>query len=97
MEKLGPVLGYTPADLEPGGKLSVVLIHLPQWGIFQERMQAEGYQGTTEQWLRRATLLSMVKDPLGYLRSVGLFAYRGMWFLQPSGLAGQLYPRPFMP
>jgi hypothetical protein len=95
MEKLGPVLGYTPADLEPGGKLSVVLIHLPQWGIFQERMKADGYEGTTEQWLRRATLLSMVKDPLGYLTSVGLFAYRGTWFMQPSGLAGRLDPLTF--
>ena len=95
MEKLGPVLGYTPADLEPGGKLSVVLIHLPQWGIFQERMKVDGYEGTTEQWLRRATLLSMVKDPLGYLTSVGLFAYRGTWFMQPSGLAGRLDPLTF--
>jgi hypothetical protein len=95
MEKLGPVLGYTPADIEPGGKLSVVLIHLPQWWIFQERMLAEGYDGTTEQWLRRATLLSMAKDPLGYLTSVGLFAYRGMWFMQPSGLASQIDPMTF--
>jgi hypothetical protein len=75
--------------------LSVVLIHLPQWWIYQERMKADGYEGTTEQWLRRATLLSMVKDPLGYLTSVGLFAYRGMWFMQPSGLAGQIDPLTF--
>ena len=62
MEKLGPLLGYSPADLEPGGKLNVVLTHLPQWGIFDERMKAEGYEGTTEQWLRRTTLLSAVKS-----------------------------------
>ena len=95
MQQLGPVLGYSPADLEPGGRLSVVLTHLPQWGTFTERMKAEGYQGTSEQWLRRETLLSMVNDPLGYLLSVGLFAYRGMWFMQPSGFAGQLDPLTF--
>ena len=95
MERLGPLLGYSPADLEPGGKLNVVLTHLPQWGIFDERMKAEGYEGTTEQWLRRTTLLSAVNHPLDYLLSVGLFAYRGMWFMQPSGFAGQLDPLTF--
>ena len=37
----------------------------------------------------------MVEDPLGYLTSVGLCPYRGMWFMQPSGLAGQLDPLTF--
>ena len=42
-----------------------------------------------------ARLLSVVNDPLNYLLSVGLFAYRGMWFMQPSGLAAQLDPLTF--
>lgn len=95
MQRLGPMLGYTPADLEEGGRLNLVLDHLPQWWIFEARMKAEGYQGTVEQWLRRSILLSIMKDPLGYLESVGLFAYRGMWFMQPSGFAQQLDPLTF--
>ena len=53
-QQLGPQLGYTPADLEAGGRLSVVNVHLPQWQTFKTRMEAEGYDGTTEQWLRRS-------------------------------------------
>jgi hypothetical protein len=46
----------------------------PNRGIFDERMKAEGYEGTTEQWLQRSTLLVAVNHPLGHLLSVGLFA-----------------------
>jgi hypothetical protein len=97
MQKLGPLLGYTPADLEAGGSLNIIrtLNRRPLKGLFHARMEAEGYAGTTEQWLRRSMLFSMVKDPLGYLTSVGLFAYRGMWFMQPSGMAGRLDPLTF--
>ena len=42
MEKLGPLLGYTPADLEVGGKLNVVLTHLPQWGTFDAKCRPRG-------------------------------------------------------
>lgn len=96
MDRFGPVLGYTPADIEPGGKLGIFLTHPEaQWRAFESKKNAEGYEGTTEQWLRRKAILSAVNQPLEYLASVGLFAYRGMWFMQPSGLAGRLDPMVF--
>ena len=96
MDRFGPVLGYTPADIEPGGKLGIFLTHPEaQWRTFESKKNAEGYEGTTEQWLRRKAILSAVNQPLEYLASVGLFAYRGMWFMQPSGLAGRFDPMVF--
>ena len=66
-----------------------------QWLTFDSKRKAEGYEGTTEQWLRRKAILSAVNQPLEYLTSVGLSAYRGMWFMQPFGLAQRLDPMVF--
>lgn len=96
MDRLGPVLGYTPADVQLGGKLGIILSHPEgQWRSFENKKNAEGYDGTTEQWLRHKAVLSAINHPLVYLTSIGLFAYRGMWFMQPCGLAAQVDPLGF--
>lgn len=95
-DRLETVLGYTPADLESGGRLGLFRTHPErQWVTFESEKNAEGYQGTTEQWLKRKAILSVVNHPLDYLASVGLFAYRGIWFMRPSGLAQRLDPMVF--
>ena len=43
----------------------------------------------------RAALSSVVNHPLNYFQSIGVFAYRGMWFMQPSGFAARLDPVAF--
>jgi hypothetical protein len=92
-DRLGPSLGYTPADLEQGGRLGVFQTHPErQWLTFESERKVEGYEGTTEQWLRRKTILSAANQPLEYLASVGLFAYRGIWFMEPAGVAQRIDP-----
>jgi hypothetical protein len=95
-DRLETVLGYTPADLESGGRLGLFRTHPERQRVtFESEKNAEGYQGITEQWLKRKAILSVVNHPLDYLASVGLFAYRGIWFMRPSGLAQRLDPMVF--
>ncbi len=95
-QHLGPLLGYSPADLEAGGKLSDIgSVNRRRGEIFKTRMRAEGFDGKTEQWLRRSALSSVVNHPLHYLQSIGVFAYRGMWFMEPAGFAAKLDPMTF--
>jgi hypothetical protein len=40
-------------------------------------------------------LLSIVEHPLRYLQSLGIFAYRGIWFMRPSGPLKLVSPMTF--
>ena len=93
---LGPRLGYSEADLAEGGRLAgITFVKQRRADIYKTRMEAEGYRGDTKAWIRKSAVLSLVDHPLRYLLSIGIFAYRGMWFMQPSGQAAQLNPMTF--
>lgn len=95
-QRLGPMLGYSSADLEDGGRLDGIRFAKQRRGeIYKARMEAEGYKGNIKPWLRRTVLSSILHDPLRYLRSIGVFAYRGIWFMTPSGLLKKLEPMAF--
>ena len=95
-QRFGRLMGYSPADLEAGGRLSdISFLKLRRGDIYKAKMQAEGYVGTTHSWLMRSAAVSVVEHPLRYLQSVGIFAYRGMWFMRPSGLMLRIEPMTF--
>ena len=86
-QHLGTALGYSSADLEDGGRLDGIrFAKQRRQKIYQARMQAEGYKGNVKSWLRRAVFSSILHDPLRYAASIGVFAYRGVWFMRPSGI-----------
>ena len=95
--RLGSVLGYSRADLASGGRLDgITFVKERRWEIYKSRMEAEGYRrGDKKKWLRNSVVSSVVNDPLRYFSSVGVFAYRGMWFMRPSGIASRLDPMTF--
>jgi hypothetical protein len=49
-------------------------------------MAAEGHQGDPGKWVRHAALDAAIQNPLRYIASVGVFAYKGMWFLRQGGI-----------
>ena len=96
-QRLGPLLGYSPADLASGGRLDrIKSVKQRRAEIYKSRMEAEGFSSVdTKRWLRSSLLSSVVNHPLNYLLSIGVFAYRGMWFMQPAGEASHLAPMTF--
>jgi hypothetical protein len=84
---IGPLTGYTEADLKPGGRLEQLAVTKgKKFEIFELRMKAEGYTGERERWLRRSALDSAMQNPLRYVASVAVFAYKGMWFFKQGGV-----------
>ena len=48
-------------------------------------MAAEGYKGDSGKWVKRAALDAAIQNPLRYVASIGVFAYKGMWFMPRAG------------
>ena len=48
-------------------------------------MAAEGYKGEFGKWVKRAALDAAIQNPLRYVASIGVFAYKGMWFMPRAG------------
>ena len=83
---VGPLAGYTKQDLLPGGRLSrLVAVKEEKWQLLKERMAAERYKGEPGSWVKRAALDAAMQNPLRYLASIGVFAYKGMWFMTQAG------------
>ena len=83
---IGPLTGYTEADLKPGGRLEQLPgVKEKTLEIVEQRMEAEGYHGERDSWVRRSAVDSAIQNPLRYIASVGVFAYKGMWFLRQGG------------
>jgi hypothetical protein len=83
---VGPLTGYTQRDLEPGGRLSDLdAIKENKWQILKKRMAEEGYEGGPGKWVKSAALNAAIQHPLRYIESIGVFAYKGMWFLERAG------------
>jgi ABC-type multidrug transport system fused ATPase/permease subunit len=53
--------------------------------IVEQRMEAEEYHGERDSWVRRSVVDGAIQTPLRYIASVGVFAYKGMWFLRQGG------------
>jgi hypothetical protein len=94
--QLGTLLGYSPADLQIGGRLDGITFAKERArDTYRARMEAAGYKGSETSWVRRSAFISITEHPLRYLMSIGGFAYQGMWFMRPSGLATLLQPTTF--
>ena len=69
-QRLGPLLGYSPTDLKAGGKLDgISFVKQRAWGISEQRMEEESYDGKVDSWIRRSTL-SKPPYPRHQLRGV---------------------------
>ncbi len=83
---VGPLTGYTAEDLGPGGRLEQLAgMKQNKWDIVSQRIKAQDYQGTRNAWLKRSALDAAIQNPLRYIASIGVFAYKGMWFMTPAG------------
>ena len=83
---VGPLTGYTKDDLLPGGRLSQLsAVKEKKWELLKERMAAESYKGESGKWVKRAALDAAIQNPLRYVASIGVFAYKGMWFMSRAG------------
>jgi hypothetical protein len=93
---LGPLWGYSPQDLQPGGKLFAILdAKHKRFDIYRKRMEAEGVAShghADEAWLRKFAFGYIAQHPVRYLASIAVFAYRGMWFLDWAQLAPWMGP-----
>ena len=84
---IGPLTGYTPQDLRPGGRIAELTSVKEKHGqIFAQQMQAEGYTGSAEQWRRQMVMRYIAQHPLEYVASIPIFAYKGMGFMQNWGM-----------
>jgi hypothetical protein len=83
---IGPLTGYTNADLLSGGRLEQLVAEKKnKWEIVSRRMQADGYYGPRDAWLKKAAIEAALQNPLRYIASIGAFAYKGMWFMDRAG------------
>jgi hypothetical protein len=84
---IGPLTGYTDKDLNQGGRLEqLAAVKEKKWDVLKQRMAAEGHQADPGKWARHAALDAAIQSPLRYIASVGVFAYKGMWFLREGGV-----------
>lgn len=82
----GPLTGYRPEDLKPGGRLvELATTHDRRSQIFSERRQADGFAGDKAEWYRKMVIGYISRHPLRYIASIPLFAYKGLWFMGTWG------------
>ena len=83
---VGPLTGYGPEDLKPGGRLEGAnTAKTNRHAIFAERIEDEGYQGDRSKWVKGKVISYVVEHPLRYIASIGVFAYKAMWFMTRAG------------
>lgn len=83
---IGPLTGFSDSDLRPGGRLeAAATVKLNRDTIFAERMEAQGKRGKKNEWIKHAVVKYAIENPLLYIASIGVFAYRGMWFMARAG------------
>ena len=83
---VGPLTGYTKNDLLPGGRLEqLAALKVDKWEIASGRAQAEGYNGPRDAWLKQAAFEAAMRNPLRYIASTAVFAYKGAWFMKRAG------------
>jgi hypothetical protein len=83
---IGPWTGYSDDDLKIGGKLEGLFRaqHKPL-EMLADKMKAEGFTGDTRDWFRTKALNFVLQNPLRYLATIPIYAYKGMWFFQDGG------------
>ena len=82
----GPLTGYSEDDLKPGGRLAeTTTAKANRSTTFDERIEAEGYQGDRSVWVKGKAFNYVVEHPLRYVASIPVFAYKGMWFMTRAG------------
>ena len=83
---VGPLTGYGEDDLKPGGRLEgASTAKANRHAIFAERIEDEGYQGDQSKWVKGKVFSYVVEHPLRYIASIGVFAYKAMWFMTRAG------------
>ena len=48
-------------------------------------MKAQGKRNEKNKWIKHAVVKYTIENPLRYIASIGIFAYRGMWFMPRAG------------
>ena len=85
---VGPLTGYTEDDLKPGGRLEQTATTKDnRTAIFAEQIDKEGYRGSTSDWLKTKVFEYVADNPMRYVASIPVFAYKGMWFMTAAGPA----------
>ena len=83
---IGPLTGYGPDDLKPGGRLEgAAKVKVNRGAIFAERIEDEGYQGERSKWVKGKFFNYVVEHPIRYIASIGVFAFEAMWFMPRAG------------
>ena len=83
---VGPLTGYNEEDLKPGGRLAQTATTKDNRNaIFAERIGNEGYRGDKAKWLKDKVFNYVVDNPMRYVASIPVFAYKGMWFMTAAG------------
>jgi hypothetical protein len=83
---VGPLTGYSKDDLKPGGRLEAAKAAKGnRIAIFNKRIKDAGYQGNTSEWLKDRALTYAIENPVRYLASIPVFAYKGAWFMDDAG------------
>jgi hypothetical protein len=83
---VGPLTGYTQQDLLPGGRLErLAAVKQDKWDILKRRMIEKDYRGPQNEWIKHAALDAAIENPLRYLASIAVFAYKGAWFMDRAG------------
>src|SRR5262249_31039691 len=89
---IGPWIGYSAEDLKPGGRLDENLPAQGKLADFVKRMKAERMKAEGLEWnegnyeeVRGEALDFVIQNPLRYVATIGVFAYKGMWFMKYSG------------
>lgn len=88
---VGPLTGYTPDDLNSGGRLAeIVAIEQNRNKVLAQRIENAGHQDHASDWVRHNILNYAVEHPLRYIASIPVFAGKGMWFMTAAGPAFNL-------
>ncbi len=83
---IGPVTGYSAADLKPGGRLDVVRqVKENRTQLIEQLLERQGYQGDHSKWIRQQIVHYVAANPIRYVASIPVFAYKGMWFMTSIG------------
>jgi hypothetical protein len=86
-----PWMGYTPEDLTTGGRLEGLAYAMSKPAdALEQRMKAEGFAGDKDEWVRRVARNFVIKHPLRYIGTIGVFAYKGAGFMSDPKVAASI-------
>ena len=84
---IGPLVGFSDRDLEPRGRLEAAkTVKLWRKRTFAELREAEGNRAHN-QWIKSTFVQYVIENPVRYIASIGVFAYKAIWCMPRAGAA----------